>query len=132
MGGGDADQQNWPQDFGTPVFYNIIDKLSKGGMVSKRHEPTKTQYAYFKDGSGLGEFVFYFDRSGARSEKYLTTCQPQSIFPHRTSSSVSYDDAQSVCDKADYVNKELLGGLFVWEMTGDLMQNLVRSGAYPL
>ena len=68
-GGGDADQQNWPQDFGTPVFYNIIDKLAKGGMVSKRHEPTKTQYAYFKDGSGLGEFVFYVDRSGTRSEK---------------------------------------------------------------
>ena len=83
-GGGDADQQNWPQDFGTPVFYNIIDKLSKGAMVSKRHEPTKTQYAYFKDGSGLGEFVFYFDLSGARSEKYPTTRQPQSNFPHPT------------------------------------------------
>jgi hypothetical protein len=52
---GMSDQLNWPQDLGTPIFYNIIDKLSKGVMVSKRHEPTKTQYAYFKDGSGLGE-----------------------------------------------------------------------------
>ena len=54
--GGFVDQANWPQDLGTPVYYNIINKMSKGTMISKRHEPTKTQYAYFKDGSGLGEF----------------------------------------------------------------------------
>ena len=89
-GEGFADQKNWPQDLGTPVYYNIVDKLNNGTLVSVRHEPTKTQYAYFTDGSGL----------------------------------VSYDDQQSVCDKADYVNKELLGGLFFWEMTGDLMQNM--------
>ena len=53
--GGFVDQANWPQDLGTPVYYNILNKLSKGSMVSKRHEPTKTQYAYFKDGTGLGE-----------------------------------------------------------------------------
>lgn len=89
-GEGFTDQKNWPQDLGTPIFYNIVDKLNNGTLVSVRHEPTKTQYAYFTDGSGL----------------------------------VSYDDQQSVCDKADYVNKELLGGLFFWEMTGDLMQNM--------
>lgn len=50
-----VDQDNWPQDLGTPMFYNILDKLSKGGMMSRRHEPTMTQYAYFRDGSGLGE-----------------------------------------------------------------------------
>jgi len=88
--GGNVDQQNWPRDFGTPNYYRIVDKLSKGGMVSKRHEPTKTQYAYFKDGSGL----------------------------------VSYDDPQAVCDKANYVNTNQLGGLVVWEISGDLMENL--------
>ena len=39
---------------------------------------------------------------------------------------VTFDDQQAVCDKADYVNMNLLGGLFVWEMSGDLMENLVR------
>jgi len=85
-----VDQGNWPQDLGTPVYYNILDKMGKGGMMSKRHEPTHTQYAYFKDGSGL----------------------------------VTYDDPQAVCDKANYVNTNLLGGLFVWEMSGDLMDTL--------
>ena len=51
-----VDQKNWPQDLGTPVYYNILEKLKKGTMISRRHEPTMTQYAYFKDGSGLGEF----------------------------------------------------------------------------
>ena len=39
---------------------------------------------------------------------------------------MTYDNPQAVCDKADYVNKNLLGGLFVWEMSGDLMEDLVR------
>lgn len=58
-GGGMVDQDNWPQDLGTPVYYNILDRLGRGGMVSKRHEPTKTQYAYFTDGSGLGELILW-------------------------------------------------------------------------
>ena len=78
-----SDQVNWPKDLGSPVYYNIVDKLARD-MVIRRHEPTKTSYAYFKDGSGL----------------------------------VSYDDPQSVCDKAGYVHDNLLGGVFVWEMSG--------------
>ena len=101
-----SDQVNWPKDLGSPVYYNIVDKLSKGNMIIRRHEPTKTSYAYFKDGSGL----------------------------------VSYDDPQSVCDKAGYVHDNLLGGLFVWEMSGrwtfvcrfqpspGLSSNLLSSG----
>ena len=50
-----VDQKNWPQDLGTPVYYNILEMLKRGTMISRRHEPTMTQYAYFKDGSGLGE-----------------------------------------------------------------------------
>lgn len=39
---------------------------------------------------------------------------------------MTYEDPQSVCDKTEYINTNLLGGLFVWEMSGDLMENLVR------
>lgn len=58
--------------------------------MCKRHEPTKSAYAYFKDGSGL----------------------------------VTYDDPQAVCNKAEYVNSNLLGGLFIWELSGDLLDTL--------
>ena len=89
--GGKVDQVNWPRDLGTPVFYNILEKFTMGrDLITRRHEPTKTQYAYFGDGSGL----------------------------------VSYDDPQSVCDKVDYVNKNFLAGVFVWELSGDLTANL--------
>lgn len=64
--------------------------MVKGSMVCKRHEPTKSAYAYFKDGSGL----------------------------------VTYDDPQAVCNKAEYVNSNLLGGLFIWELSGDLLDTL--------
>eukprot|EP00804_Cyclotella_cryptica_P024464 CCRYP_017568-RB/>CCRYP_017568-RB protein AED:0.03 eAED:0.03 QI:1933/1/1/1/1/0.81/11/100/1752 len=87
--GGEVDQANWPQDLGTPVFYNMLDTMMKGTMICKRHEPSKTEYAYFKDGSGL----------------------------------VTYDDPQAVCDKAEYVNQNLLGGLFIWELSGDLLES---------
>lgn len=68
----------------------MLDTMVKGSMVCKRHEPTKSAYAYFKDGSGL----------------------------------VTYDDPQAVCDKAEYVNQNLLGGLFIWELSGDLSDTL--------
>jgi len=67
-----------------------LEKFTKGVMITKRHETSKTQYAYFKDGSGL----------------------------------VSYDDPQAVCDKVAYVNQNFLGGVFVWELSGDLTAEL--------
>jgi len=37
---------------------------------------------------------------------------------------VTYDDPQAVCNKAEYVNSNLLGGLFIWELSGDLLDTL--------
>jgi hypothetical protein len=88
--GGNVDQANWPQDLGTPVFYNMLDTMVKGSMMCKRHAPSKTEYAYFKDGSGL----------------------------------VTYDDTQAVCNKAEYVNQNLLGGMFIWELSGDMLDSM--------
>ncbi len=42
-GAGQADIVNWPQDLGTPVFYNLLEKFAKGVMLTKRHETSKTQ-----------------------------------------------------------------------------------------
>lgn len=68
----------------------MLDTMIKGSMVCKWHEPTKSAYAYFKDGSGL----------------------------------VTYDSPQSACSKVEYVNSNLLGGLFIWELSGDLLDTL--------
>lgn len=51
------DKNTWFWDDGSPQYFNIVDKLSD--LVSVRHEPTKTQYAY-KD-STTGGLVSYDD-----------------------------------------------------------------------
>lgn len=68
----------------------MLDTMNKGVMMCKRHEPTQSAYAYFKDGSGL----------------------------------VTYDDPQAACNKVEYVNNNLLGGLFIWELSGDMLDTL--------
>eukprot|EP00804_Cyclotella_cryptica_P020277 CCRYP_015903-RA/>CCRYP_015903-RA protein AED:0.05 eAED:0.05 QI:474/1/1/1/1/0.9/10/478/2037 len=37
---------------------------------------------------------------------------------------VSYDDERAICDKADYVISNRLGGAIIWEMSGDMMDDL--------
>lgn len=51
------DKNTWFWDDGSPQFFNIVKKLPE--LVSVRHEPTKTQYAY-KD-SNMGGLVSYDD-----------------------------------------------------------------------
>ena len=49
-----ADALNWWADEGQPQYYNILDKLTN--MTSLRDDVTKTQFAYFEDGSGVVSF----------------------------------------------------------------------------
>jgi chitinase len=37
---------------------------------------------------------------------------------------VSYDDRQSICEKTEYLLKEDLAGMIIWELSGDLMSDL--------
>jgi chitinase len=52
-----SDIAHWGPDEGTPMYYNILQQLPS--MTSVRHEPTKTQYAYF-NGGGTSAFIAYF------------------------------------------------------------------------
>jgi chitinase len=84
---GGADNINWQVDEGSPLYYNIMSKLSS--MTSMHHELSKTQYAYF-NGGGL----------------------------------VSFDDEAAICDKTQYVMDNNLNGFIIWELSGDLMDDL--------
>ncbi|KAL7550345.1 hypothetical protein ACHAWF_013592 [Thalassiosira exigua] len=54
---GGNDKTTWFWDDGSPQYFNIVEKLPS--LVSVRHEPTKTQYAY--KNSTLGGLVSYDD-----------------------------------------------------------------------
>ncbi|KAL7552787.1 hypothetical protein ACHAWF_016039 [Thalassiosira exigua] len=67
-GGNDA--YSWPDDDGSPTYYNIIEKVGEGEMTSVRDETTKAAYAYFDDGYGM---VSYEDpRSMCDKVEYAT------------------------------------------------------------
>lgn len=51
---------------GTPMYYNILKQLPS--MTSVRHEPTKTQYAYFNGG---GLVTFDDERSICEKTEYV-------------------------------------------------------------
>jgi chitinase len=87
---GGTDNINWQVDEGTPLYYNIMSKLTS--MTTKRHEPSSTQYAYFSTGAGGGL--------------------------------VTYDDEQAICDKTQYVMDNNLNGFIIWELSGDVMEDL--------
>jgi len=83
-----ADTNNWGDDEGSPQYFNIVDRLP--AMTSVRHDVSKTQFAFFKNGNGF----------------------------------VSYDDERSICEKTEYAIANGLKGFLIWELTGDLMQDL--------
>ena len=37
---------------------------------------------------------------------------------------LSYDDELAICDKAEYALNEGLNGFIIWEISGDLMEDL--------
>lgn len=36
---------------------------------------------------------------------------------------MTYDDEQSICDKAEYVIDNKLNGFLIWELSGDLLED---------
>lgn len=97
---GGNDEANWPDDEGTPQYYNIYNKLPY--MIQMRDNIGKTQYAYTKrDDPKLplgGEML------------------PEGL--------VSFDDERAICDKVHYAQQNDLGGFIIWEISGDLLENL--------
>lgn len=94
------DEANWPADEGTPQYFNIYNKLPY--MIQMRDNKGKTQYAYTKrDDPKLppgGEML------------------PEGL--------VSFDDERAICDKVHYAQQNDLGGFIIWELSGDLLENL--------
>jgi chitinase len=37
---------------------------------------------------------------------------------------VSYDDERAICDKTEYAMDNNLNGYIIWELSGDLMEDL--------
>jgi chitinase len=37
---------------------------------------------------------------------------------------LSYDDERAICDKAEYAINENLNGFIIWEISGDVMDDL--------
>lgn len=89
---GGSDVANWPEDDGSPQYFNIHNKLPN--MIQVRDNKSKTQYAYISHSKQ------------ANSE--LAQSLPEGL--------VSFDDERAICDKVNYAQENDLGGFIVWEL----------------
>ena len=89
---GGNDLANWPEDDGTPQYYNVYNKLPS--MIQMRDNMSKTQFAYI-----------------SHSEQQSTPTAlslPEGL--------VSFDDERAICDKVHYAQENNLAGFIIWEL----------------
>jgi chitinase len=83
---------NWPEDDGTPQYFNIYNKLPN--MIQVRDNKSKTQYAYISHSQ--------------QANSALAQSLPEGL--------VSFDDERAICDKVNYAQENDLGGFLIWEL----------------
>lgn len=118
---GGNDLANWPEDDGTPQYFNIFNKLPM--MKQMRDNKSKTQYAYIShqaqqqspgsDGA--------WNSNNAQHMAGLTSNSVHSIAQSLPEGLVSFDDERAICDKVQYAQERNLAGFIVWELSGDVL-----------
>lgn len=103
---GGNDVANWPEDDGTPQFFNIHNKLKH--MIQMRDNKSKTQYAYISHAEQTP--------GGPNNVDGLAQSLPEGF--------VSFDDERAICDKVQYAQEKALGGFIIWELSGDMLDDL--------
>lgn len=77
-------------------------------MVQKRDNKSKTQYAYINHAEQAP--------GGPNNPDGLSQSLPEGL--------VSFDDERAICDKVNYAQKNNCGGFIIWELSGDLLDDL--------
>lgn len=88
---------NWPEDDGSPQYFNIYNKLPN--MIQVRDNKSKTQYAYISHSSTT--------QTNSTSSSFAQSL-PEGL--------VSFDDERAICDKVNFAQENELGGFIVWEL----------------
>ena len=100
------DLANWPEDEGTPQYYNIYNKLPY--MTQIRDNKSKTQIAYANLDKQIPEGLDKIDSFAQTMSEGM----------------ISFDDERAICDKVDYVQRKNLHGFIIWELSGDMLDDL--------
>jgi len=103
---GGNDDANWPDDLGTPQYFNIFNKLSH--MIQMRDNKSKTQYAYISHSEQTA--------GGPNDPDGLAQSMPEGL--------ISFDDERAICDKVQYAQEKDLAGFIIWELSGDMLNDL--------
>ncbi|KAL7550058.1 hypothetical protein ACHAWF_016881 [Thalassiosira exigua] len=92
------DLGNWPEDDGTPQFFNIWNKLPHI-MIQMRDNKSKTQIAYISHEEQASV--------GPKNPDDMAQYLPEGL--------VSFDDERAICDKVHYAQDRGLAGFIIWE-----------------
>ena len=105
---GGSDTSNWPEDDGTPQFFNVHNKLP--WMIQMRDNKSKTQYQY--------AYIAHAEQpvGSPSNPDGMALSLPEGL--------VSFDDERAICDKVHYAQEKNLGGFIIWELSGDVMDDL--------
>ncbi|KAL3775108.1 hypothetical protein ACHAW5_001511 [Stephanodiscus triporus] len=121
---GGSDVANWPEDDGTPQYFNIRKKLPH--MMQVRDNKSKTQYAYISHAEQEQQQQQQIQQilsPGGRRIRALAEVT-DTLAQSSPEGLVSFDDERAICDKVHYAQEKELGGFIVWEMSGDVLEDL--------
>merc|ERR1712194_772911 len=111
---GGNDLANWGEDDGTPQFFNIHKRLPH--MTQVRDNKSKTQYAYISHQEQQQQMTAPVYGGAASNVDEITQSLPEGL--------VSFDDERAICDKVHYSQEKELGGFIIWELSGDVLEDL--------
>ena len=73
---------------------------------------------------GVPQYYSIIDRFGGMTSVRHDVSKTPYAFFNNGAGLVSYDDERSICEKTEYAINEGLKGFLIWELTGDLMDDL--------
>ena len=123
----DACVQNWKAG-GAPsskisiglAFYGRSFAYASG--LNQPHQGADTNN--WGEDEGLPQYFNIVDRLPAMTSVRHDVSKTQFAFFKNEHGFVSYDDERSICEKTEYAIANGLKGFLIWELTGDLMQDL--------
>jgi chitinase len=98
--------------------------FSQATGLNRAHGGTDTIHWPADEGTPL-YYNIMSQQSIMTSMRHELSKTPYAYFSSATGGGlVSYDDEQSICDKTQYVTDNDLNGFIIWELSGDLMDDL--------
>lgn len=125
----------------TQVYGVDENMINVGVAFYGRSQKTNGTPALFANGNGLADNTTFYEDDGtplyynilAKANLFTSHWDNQAMVPYMTGNNglntfLSYDDEQSIGEKAKFIVDHNLRGAIIWEITGDYIETGAGSG----